>query len=264
MKKATTTTKPTTRKRKPAAEDAKTATPITSIKSRIAPEEVPLATNGRLNIDPEIEARARQATATVEVVADDWQKKIEQRIADAESETPEFQADPLQETVRELQPLLPNQGKGMSFKLCSPRINARRGRRNWEPLIHPETNQPVTLQGMTLCWMPKVSAKRRNHHYQEIGNEQVREAQKSFKAKAGDITREAERQGVRGLGVLDENDTLVSNDPRKGREDYLGREEHIGFGTTRGDLRIDPEANNLESMIQEEVSRRLEAMDLQG
>lgn len=221
-------------------------------------------------LDQEEMHTARTSRPMVEVDVDESHQLILKRIAEAESENPELQTDPIRETLKDLRALLPDEGRGMSFRLLSDRITARKGRRNWQPLLHPVTGKEIKIQGLTLAWMPKLSAKRRNRHYQEIGNEQIREAQENFKDRMREITNAAERQGVVGYAVLDQDEVLRSNDNRKGRRDLYGHREQIGVSVERGELReralegAAPFDGNTEAAIEAEVQRRLRAMEGAG
>lgn len=217
--------------------------------------------------DDEIEVKIKQARPVVNVVLDESQQVIRKRIAQAESETPWMQSDPFKEALLQIKHLLPDEGRGMRFKFLADRITARKGRRNWEPFNHPETGEPIKVQGLTLCWMPEIAAERRTKHYQEIGNEAIREAQETYEQNVKDLSRDAERQGVHGITPLDRDDVLTQRNPRA--RDF-GHEERIGVGVTRGELQrlagqngvqMTPE---IERAIQAEVQRRMEAMDRAG
>jgi hypothetical protein len=218
----------------------------------------------RLDEQPEIRA-ARRATPVVEVNVDESHQVILERIAQAEGEHPEMQTNPLTETINDLKSLLPDEGRGMSFRCLSERITARKGRRNWQPLLHPVTGKEIKIQGQTLCWMPKVAATRRNRHYQEIGNEQIREATENFRDRMREITGDAEKQGIHGYSVLDQDDVVTSNDRRQSAIANLGRRAQMGVSVSRGELR-EPQAaarfdGDSEAAIEREVQRRLAAME---
>lgn len=154
-------------------------------------------------------------TAMVEVVSDQWDKKLQRK----EEAQPWDSFDPLTEavdTVRE---------PGMRYRFLSDRAHKRRGRRGWETVVGQD-GKPVTVAGMTLAKMPEQAAERRNKHYRDLGNEQLKTAAEAYELEQTKTIRDAR---VKGFAPLRAGEVVVDNHAHPGMETEVGIQAQRGL-----------------------------------
>ena len=157
----------------------------------------------------ERQAASQGKTAHVQVLRDEFSKKIEQFGAqpwDAAA------SDPMSEVVDQVRET------GYSYKFLSPRVINRRGKRGFEIV------DGVKFGDMPLARMPIDEKERRNEHYREEGLERAEQTAEAYQETQERLVRDG---GVSGLSPLPTGDVLTdARDP--------GRAASIGHSRTRG------------------------------
>jgi hypothetical protein len=112
----------------------------------------------------------------------------------------------------------------MEYRFLSDRVSKRRGRRGWDAALDKD-GKAVVVAGMTLGKMPTEAAEKRNAHYQEVGNEQLRDAAERYEEGQAKLIREAK---VKGLAPLRAGEMLTDSHA------HPGMVTPVGFTSSRG------------------------------
>lgn len=153
------------------------------------------------------EAAARR-TPRVEILSEPLDKSMQERRDFRESSIEAWEApDPMKELVAQ------HVAPGMRPKFLSQQNIARGKTGGFQPVIDEKGN-PVRLGTLVLAQMSEERAVKRNAHYQERGNAQLREIQEQFTQEQERFQRDA---GVRPSA------------PRSGHPD-----QDTGLHSTRG------------------------------
>jgi hypothetical protein len=153
--------------------------------------------------------------ARVEMVRDAYDKQLDEREAATE---PWESEDPLKEAVDAVRK------PGMGYRFLSPGVIAKRGMRKYKPVV-AANGDPVTVGRMILGTMPIELQERRAKHYQDIGNDDLREAQQNLMVEQEQMSRD-----VKGIGPLRAGETLHDS----GYEDASDDVYEIGVQRNRG------------------------------
>lgn len=161
------------------------------------------------------EAKAKPGLrAVTSVVADAWDKALDRK---AEAQ-PWDSYDPFTEAVDSVRE------PGMTYRMLSDRAHKRRGRRGWETVTDKD-GKPVQVSGMTLGKMPTEAAERRNSHYREIGNEQLRTAAEAYELEQAKVIRNA---NIKGFAPLRTGETVTDSHDHPGMVTEVGIQSHRG------------------------------------
>jgi len=153
-------------------------------------------------------------------VRDGFARQIEAREAAAKDLIEPWSApDPIAEAVARDGDPRPD----MTHKLLSDTVVKRRGMRGFEP-CRDEQGELIKVGGMTLARMPKALAKRRNEHYREEGNAQLRESEALLQEQQEKLI--ADGKAV-GLAPLRPHDVLRDSRDRT-RTASVGLRMHRG------------------------------------
>lgn len=158
----------------------------------------------RYGDDEKIEERqadfeAKGPVATV--IRDAWEGTIQHRIDD-----PETAPDPHREAVDEIrQP-------GKAYRILSPRVMNRRGKRNWE-IERDKEGKPIQVAGtdQLIGSMPIDAAVKRNKKFQQISIDAVAEANDQY----NELADQLEHESKGSVRVLRRGEMVTDNDPRK-------------------------------------------------
>jgi hypothetical protein len=155
--------------------------------------------------------------ACVQFISDEWDKTLQQREAATSTwDSPDPMRDAI-ESVRE---------PGMAYKFLSPRVTAKKGLRRYE-VVH-KNGEPVKVGEMVLGAMPEDLRRKRNAHYQAIGNDDLRQVEQQYQADLHKAVRDGGlSQGEALQAILRSGDELHDHrNPDRGAQ--------IGVRITRG------------------------------
>lgn len=131
--------------------------------------------------------------------------------------------DPFKETIDKQRAADEAVGEHFRYRVLSDRVVQKKGMREWEPVIN-EKGDPVKVAGMTLSRMPTDIALMRDAHYQELGNEALREALETQQQNQEELIHAARVAGITALP----QDEIVNDEANPGRA------ASIGFSSRRG------------------------------
>jgi len=152
----------------------------------------------------------------VQVIADEFDKKIQQRMDAME---PWQAPDPMQELAdAHVEP-------GFRARFLSDRVVQRSGTRGWE-VVKNEKGDPVRLANMVLAKMPEQKAEQRNAYYREQAREQARDAVEHYQEEQERLIRDGK---AAGMAVLKSHEMV---------QDYqTHRVGQIGLRSVRGNAK---------------------------
>lgn len=200
-------------------EEAESIERVLTVNGKPIPVEFAHLINFAMTDQGQAEARANDVkngmkSSGARVTGDAWdktlQRKTEAQVWDG--------FDPLKEAVDAVRE------PGMEYRFLSDRVTKRRGRRGWEAASDAD-GKPVVVAGMTLGKMSTEAAQKRNSHYQEVGNEMLRDAAERYEEGQTKLIREAK---VKGLAPLRAGDTLTDSHA------HPGMVTPVGFTSSRG------------------------------
>jgi len=191
-----------------------------TVNGKPIPPEFAHVINYAMTDQGQAEARAKDAArgmtpSGASVTRDAWDATLEHK---AEAQVWDS-FDPLEEAVAKVRE------PGMAYRFLSDRVTKRRGRCGWEAVAGKDGNA-VTVAGMTLGKMPIEAADKRNAHYQQVGNEMLRDAAERYEEEQAKLIRQAK---VKGLAPLRAGERLNDNHA------HPGMVTPVGFQTSRGD-----------------------------
>ena len=155
----------------------------------------------------------RGPRAYTEVVRDAYDKQTDRRNSEVwESE------DPMRELVDSVR--VP----GMGYRFLSPKVIVKRGMRKYEP-VRDEKGEEVKLGNMILGMMPIEKQEQRAKYYQDLGNDELKQAHENLRVEQERIAHD-----YPGFGPL-KTGTQVAD---TGYDDATGDVHEIGIHRTRG------------------------------
>jgi hypothetical protein len=129
-------------------------------------------------------------------VRDRFDRQIQAREAAAEGHLEPWESpDPMQEAIARV---ADNPHQDMAYRTVSEVVVQRLGMRGWDP-CHDEKGKEIRVGDSTLCRMPAAKAAQRNAHYQEQGNQELREAQEVLEERTEKTIRDGQVVGVAPL-----------------------------------------------------------------
>jgi hypothetical protein len=148
----------------------------------------------------------------VKVTRDAWDGMLDQRVNE-----PWSQHDPLSAEVDRVRK------PGTKYRFLSPRVCDKASTRGWQKTLDKDGRE-VKVGNLFLGEMPVEMAERRNAHYREVGNDDLRKAEENYTLEQ---ERSIRNSGSKGLAPLRRGELLQDHrDPEHGAS--------IGFEQTRG------------------------------
>ncbi len=131
--------------------------------------------------------------------------------------------DPFQEVIARQREADEAGGEYNRYRVLSDRVVQKKGLREWEPVVN-DKGDPVKVAGMTLSRMPTDIALQRDKHYEDLGNEALKEALEDQAQNQEELIHAAKVAGITAL----QPDELITDrgDP--------SRAASIGFSRQRG------------------------------
>lgn len=150
----------------------------------------------------------------VKVTGDAWDKQMDQR----SNATEVWESvDPLSDAVEQVRE------PGMAYKLLSQSMNSKKGLRRYE-IVKAPNGDPISIGNMVLGKMPIGLRDKRNAHYQEKGNADLREARQNLSNEVNKASHDT--KGISGL-----KDGEVVSDRSSDTSVTMGMDRHRGAVT---------------------------------
>jgi hypothetical protein len=152
----------------------------------------------------------------VEMVRDAWEGMIQHRLDD-----PENPPDPFREAVDQIRK------PGKTYRMLSPRVLGRRGKRGWEP-ERDKDGKVIEIAGQVVASMPIEAAIKRNKKFQKLSQDAVDDSREQF----ADIAERIQYESKGAVEVLRRGE--IVQDRRSPSGQPTGTAAVIGSESFRG------------------------------